>query len=121
MKKHQQTLTGMSIRMIMLQFILLLSSAALAQSSAENNYLPTYNQDVTLTETNLPIVFIDLCGQTIPDKGQGEIAAHMRIIHNGDGQVNYSDTVAYPNQTVDYDGWIEIKYRGNTSFDASEE
>ena len=110
----------MSIRMIMLQFILLLSSAALAQSSAENNYLPTYNQDVTLTETNLPIVFIDLCGQTIPDKGQGEIAAHMRIIHNGDGQINYSDTVAYPNQTVDYDGWIEIKYRGNTSFDASE-
>lgn len=119
MNKQKQTISCSSIRMIMLQLILLFSSVAMAQS-ATDNYLPTYDQNVQLTETNLPIVFIDLRGQTIPDKGNGEIVARMKIINNGEGQVNYGDTIAHDNQTVDYEGWIEIKYRGNTSFDSSE-
>lgn len=36
----------------------------------------------------------------------------MKIISNADG-VNYGDTVAHPNQTIDYEGWVGIKYRGS--------
>lgn len=48
------------------------------------------------------------------------ILARMKIINNGDGKVNYGDTIAHPNQTVDYEGWIGLKYRGNSSFDNSD-
>ena len=43
----------------------------------------------------------------------------MKIISNADG-VNYGDTVAHPNQTIDYEGWIGIKYRGSSSFSESD-
>ena len=33
------------------------------------------------------------------------VTVRMKIISNADG-VNYGDTVAHPNQTIDYEGWV---------------
>lgn len=43
----------------------------------------------------------------------------MKIIDNKDGK-NYGDTIAHPNQKADYDGYISLKYRGNSSFNSSD-
>ena len=85
--------------------------AAMAQS--ELNFPPD-NQDVILTSTNLPIVWIDVDGAVI-DRDE-RITARMKIIHNGDGQLNWADTVAHPGQTIDYQGYIALRYRGSSSF-----
>ena len=86
-----------------------------------DNFKPTKNRYVKLNQTNLPIVFINLQGQRLASKWEDRyIAARMKIIHNGDGRLNYGDTVAHPDQQVDYEGWIAIKYRGNSSFNNSE-
>jgi hypothetical protein len=42
----------------------------------------------------------------------------MKIINTPDG-INYGDTIVHPDQTTDYEGWIAIKYRGNSSFTES--
>ena len=76
------------------------------------------DQTVQIDETNLPIIFIDVSGNTIQKNNY--ILGRMKIIHNGDGQLNYGDTIAHPNQNVDYEGWIAIKYRGNSSFSNSD-
>ncbi|MCR4957902.1 MAG: CotH kinase family protein [Prevotella sp.] len=90
---------------------------AFADSYDPDNYKPEIDT-TTIDRTNLPIVFIDTsCGdgtKRIIHK-DWRVAARMTIISNADG-INYGDTVAHPNQTVDYDGWIAIRYRGNTSF-----
>lgn len=61
----------------------------------------------------LPIVFIQALGHEI--EKDNRVSAWMKIINNADG-VNYEDTVAHPGQTVDYEGFIGIKYRGNSLF-----
>ena len=81
------------------------------------NYPPD-NEDVQLRSTNLPIVWIDVDGEYI-DRYE-RITARMKIIHNGDGQLNYADTVAHPGQTIDYEGYVAIRYRGSSSFNASD-
>lgn len=86
-----------------------------------DNYKP-YNTDVVLEKTNLPIVFIDTRdedGNTTAIHKAYRVSVRMKIISNADG-VNYGDTVAYPNQTVDYEGWVGIKYRGYSSFSQSD-
>ena len=86
-----------------------------------NNFRPE-NSSVKINQTNLPIVFIDTRhGDVSPNIIHKDyvIPARMKIISNEDG-INYGDTLAHPDQTVDYDGWISIRYRGNTSFSASE-
>ena len=85
------------------------------------NYPPD-NTKVKINRTNLPIVFIDTkCGDDYPQTIERyyRIAARMKIISNADG-INYGDTIAHPNQQVDYEGWIGIKYRGNSSFNSSD-
>ena len=82
-----------------------------------NNYAPD-NQNVRLTSTNLPIVWIDVDGQYI-DRDE-RITARMKIIHNGDGQLNYADTVAHPGQRIDYEGYVALRYRGSSSFSMSD-
>lgn len=77
------------------------------------NYPPD-NQNVRLTATNLPIVWLDVDGQYI-DRYE-RITAQMKIIHNGDGRLNYADTIAHPGQHIDYDGYVALRYRGNSSF-----
>lgn len=91
---------------------------AVADAYDANNYLPT-NANVTLNETNLPILFINttaLTGNTTVIHKDYRVAVRMTIISNADGK-NYADTVAHPNQKIDYDGWVAIKYRGNSSFE----
>jgi len=58
--------------------------------------------------SNLPIVVIDTYGKSILDEYR--IVAHMKIIHNGEGQRNYATDL--PNE---YDGKIAIELRGSSS------
>ncbi len=81
-----------------------------ADSWDEGNYKP-YNTDVVLEKTNLPILYIDTrdkAGHTTVIHKDYRVAVRMKIISNADG-VNYGDTVAHPNQTIDYEGWVGIK------------
>ena len=81
------------------------------------NYPPD-DQSVRLTSTNLPIVWIEVDGAYI-DRYE-RITARMKIIHNGDGQLNWADTIAHPGQTIDYEGYVALRYRGSSSFSASD-
>ncbi len=95
-------------------FLLLLSffaSPALSQQS--DNYKPD-NPNIPFCDTNLPIVFIDTYRQTI-EKDE-LITARMVIIDNGEKELNQMDTLAFPHQQIDYDGYIGLRYRGNSSF-----
>lgn len=97
--------------------VLLLLSIWGMRADSTVNY-PPYNSDVQLTSTNLPIVWIEVNGDTI--KRDERITARMKIIHNGDGCLNYADTLLHPGQTIDYEGYIALRYRGNTSFTDSD-
>ena len=102
--------------------LLLLVTALLALTGTARawswwNYPPD-NVNVQLTSTNLPIVWLDVDGQII-DRYE-RITARMKIIHNGEGQLNYADTVAHPGQTIDYEGFVALRYRGSSSFNASD-
>lgn len=81
------------------------------------NYPPD-NRNVTLTSTNLPIVWI-VVNDNVIDRDE-RITARMKIIHNGDGQLNYADTVAHPGQHIDYEGYVGLRYRGNSSYSMSD-
>ena len=87
-----------------------------ASHAASGNYPPD-NTNVQLTSTNLPIVWINVGGKII-DRHQ-RITASMKILHNGDGQLNYADTIAHPGQHIDYEGYIGLRYRGNSSYGMS--
>lgn len=78
---------------------------------ASDNFAPA--KKVTFTQTNLPLVFINVKGQTI--RRDSKTLATMKIIDNGDGH-NYRDTLVHTGQKVDYEGYVSIKYRGNSSF-----
>lgn len=95
--------------------------AAHADNYRADNYMPE-NSGVELRETNLPIVFINTGTTSAPTSvihRDYYTTARMKIISNADG-INYGDTLFHPNQTVDYDGWIALKYRGHSSFSLSE-
>ena len=99
---------------------LLLMAAILAVAAACNrqpvNYVPD-NAHVKLDSTNLPIVWIEVGGDSISRFVR--TSAHMKIIHNGEGMLNYADTVAHKGQHIDYEGYIALRYRGNSSFNVS--
>ena len=98
-------------------FLLVATSTVQAQWWWNPNYPPD-NENVQLTQTNLPIAWLEVDGQTIDREER--ITARLKIIHNGDGEINYADTVAHPGQTVDYEGYVALKYRGNSSFTSSD-
>ena len=102
----------------MLLASLMLGSMETVAQQADNYRGKLRNRFVKVDETNLPIVFIDVDGKEI--QRDTYILAKMKIIDNGEGQKNYGDTVAYPNQNIDYEGWVALKYRGNSSFDSSD-
>ena len=80
------------------------------------NFPPT-NTDVKLDSTNLPIVWIEVNGDSIMrDK---RIGGRMKIIWNGEGRINYADTVAHPGQRIDYEGYIAVRHRGNSTYNVS--
>ena len=94
---------------------LVCTNVAFAQRA--DNYKPD-DPNVRLTQTNLPIVFIDVAGKQIDRKEK--ITAKVKIIDNGKGKLNYADTVAHKNQRIDYEGYVALKYRGNSSFTSSD-
>ena len=107
-----------------LMLLALMASMPVMAESADawdkDNYLPI-NTNVKIDRTNLPIVFIDTKNggtEVTPIHRTSRIAVRMKIINNKDG-INYGDTVAHPGQKVDYEGWVGIKYRGNSSFEYS--
>ena len=104
--------------LVVLCVLLVGASAVMAQDYAD--YKPTKNKNVKLDKTNLPIVFIKLQRRLYSRSQDKYSLARMKIIMNEDGELNYGDTVAHPNQKVDYEGWIAIKYRGNSSFNSSD-
>ena len=63
-------------------------------------------------------MWIDVDGQYI-DRYE-RITARMKIIHNGEGQLNYADTVGHPEQRIDYEGYVALRYRGSSSFTMSD-
>lgn len=99
----------------------LMSLSVQADEYDAYNYRPE-NSGVKIDQTNLPIVFIDTRhGGEKPNIIHKDyvIPARMKVIMNDDG-TNYGDTLLHPGQKTDYEGWISIRYRGNTSFSASE-
>ena len=78
---------------------------------------PPDDTKVRLDSTNLPIVWIDVDGDSIMrDK---RIEGRMKIIDNGKGHINYADTLAHPGQHIDYDGYIAVRHRGNSTYNDS--
>ena len=96
----------------LLLLILLLTGCV--KSSAN---FPPDDKSVRLDSTNLPIVWIDVDGDSI--MRDQRIQARMKIIHNGGGRLNYADTVAHPGQRVDYLGFVALRYRGNSTYNDS--
>ena len=100
--------------LIMIAVLLL---AGIAQAQRADNYPPD-NKDVTIASTNLPIVWIDVDGAMI--QRDQRITARMKIIHNGDNRRNFGDTTTHRGQHIDYEGYIALRYRGNSSFSNSD-
>lgn len=106
--------------MKLLTRLMLMMVAALALTACVKHVVhnfPPKDTSVKLDSTNLPIVWIDVDGDSIMrDK---RIGAHMKIIWNGEGKMNYADTIAHPGQHIDYDGYIAIRHRGNSTYNDS--
>ena len=106
------------MKRLLLLVMAVLTLAGIARASSWwDNYAPD-NKGVRLTSTNLPIVWIDVDGRYI-DRDE-RITARMKILHNGDGRLNYADTVRHPGQNVDYEGYVAIRYRGSSSYSMSD-
>ena len=60
---------------------------------------PPEDTGVKLTSTNLPIVWIEVNGTPL-DRFKRK-TAHIKVIDNGAGRLNYADTVAHPGQHID--------------------
>ncbi len=102
-------------QLLLILCALLLGSVAVAQRA--DNYPPD-NKSVKIVTTNLPIVWIDVDGAMI--QRDNRITARMKIIHNGDNRRNFGDTVTHRGQHIDYEGYVGIRYRGNSSFAMSD-
>ena len=101
--------------MAMVMAVMTLALTACAKKSARN--FPPRDTEVRLDSTNLPIVWIEVNGDSIMrDK---RIGGRMKIIWNGEGRINYADTVAHPGQRIDYQGYIAVRYRGNSTYNDS--
>ncbi|WP_167618067.1 CotH kinase family protein [Maribellus sediminis] len=72
------------------------------------NELPEwFQQPVTYTSSNLPIIKINTQGKIIVD--EPKIMAIMQVINNASGINHFNDT------SYEYDGYIGIEIRGNTA------
>jgi len=101
------------------QVLALAVAAVLVVASCDKrpSNFPPDNTGVRLDSTNLPIVWIEVDGDSI--MRDTRIQARMRIIDNGEGRLNYADTVAHPGQHIDYDGYIALRHRGNSTYNES--
>ena len=107
----------MSARVVIVMTALLALVLALGGCTKRARNFPPLDTTVVLDSTNLPIVWIEVNGDSIMrDK---RINARMKIIDNGVGQLNYADTVAHPGQHIDYKGYIALRHRGNSTYNNS--
>jgi len=99
-------------RLVLLTVMLLLAGLVKAVAS-DGPWTAPMNKRVKLTSTNLPIIWL-----TVEDDVERyeRVTARMKIIDNGEGRTNYSDTLKHPGQHVDYDGYVALRYRGNSSY-----
>ncbi|MCH5175117.1 MAG: CotH kinase family protein [Prevotellaceae bacterium] len=73
---------------------------------------------VKIDSTNLPIVFINTQGNTV--ERNEFVTSYVKIIDNGKKGLNYGDTLVYPNQKINYEGYMAIRYRGQSSYGVSD-
>ncbi|RPH91868.1 MAG: T9SS C-terminal target domain-containing protein [Calditrichaeota bacterium] len=85
-------------------FLFLVSILATTAAAADS----TAAGQADLTSSNLPLVIIDTNGKSIAN--DPKITAHMKIINNGAGKLNY-----ITDPPTDYDGLIGIEVRGHHS------
>ncbi|MCH4147923.1 MAG: CotH kinase family protein [Prevotella sp.] len=97
--------------------IVALLCAVSASAQRYDNYLPEVT-NVSLSETNLPIIFITVNKAVI--QRRNTIQGQMKIVDNGSGNLNYGDLTTHSSQNFNYNGAIAIKYRGNSSFVSSD-
>ena len=90
---------------------------ALVSCSRRAENFPPDNTGVRLDSTNLPIVWIEVDGKQI--FRDHRIGAHMTVLDNGEGRMNYADTIRHPGQRIDYQGYIALRYRGNSTYNDS--
>ncbi|MBQ8046532.1 MAG: CotH kinase family protein [Prevotella sp.] len=114
MNNHHNDTKPNAIRLLTLCLTAVLCSLSAHAQRWDNYRNSMANQNVQLDETNLPIVFIEVDGRTI--QRDSYVLGRMKIVDNGPESLNYGDTIARPDQHIDYEGWIAIKYRGNSSF-----
>lgn len=100
---------------ILLSALVMLAVEACVKPVVHN--FPPEDTSVRLDSTNLPIVWIDVDGDSI--MRDTRIGGHMTIIWNGEGKMNYADTIAHPGQRIDYDGYIAVRHRGNSTYNDS--
>ena len=100
---------------LMLMTVVTLTFGACDKPVVHN--FPPDDTGVQLDSTNLPIVWIDVEKDSI--MRDTRIGGHMTIIWNGEGKMNYADTVAHPGQRIDYDGYISVRHRGNSTYNNS--
>ena len=74
------------------------------------------SKELNFTSSNLPIVIIDLDTRMADKEKDSRISATMKIIWNKSGGENKATDI----NTYDYNGKIDIKYRGNSSFSMSD-
>ena len=94
-----------------------LFTQAYGQFLAQRNY-PPKNVNVSLTESNLPIVIITT--DEVLDRDD-RVLGHMIVINNPDGEKNYGNLDEHPDQNIECNLPIALKWRGNTSFGGEDE
>ena len=72
---------------------------------------------IQLDTTNLPLVIINTDGKASRITRRNEVKAKLVIIDNGEGELNYTDTVSHPNQMIDFEGKAKIHLSGYTSLE----
>ena len=82
-----------------------------ARAQEPENY-PPHSTAVRVDSTNLPIVFIEVGGKMILK--DDKITARMKIIDNGTGQLNYTDT-KYEKNTATFPFFIGCNLRFNNN------
>ena len=105
-------------RLLPTPICLILLILACTACTGKVHQFPPDDTSVRLDSTHLPIVWIEVDADSISRTTR--VPARMTIIHNGEGQLNYADTASHPGQHIDYRGPIALRYRGNSTYHASD-
>ncbi len=105
----------------LLATMLIAAPTLFAQGYGQNYDLPRNNyppfNTISFTESNLPIVIITTSNQLNRDY---RVLGHMVVINNvdenGNPKTNYVDLNQHPDQNIECDLPVALRWRGNTSF-----